>query len=80
MLFRSAATVQGQVRWDWSLYVKLANAMKNAAKAEKVPVRWGGSWSLLNTIKGAVTSGMLSKSFPDGPHYELPRETYDGSK
>lgn len=75
-----AATVQGQVRWDWSLYIKIANAMKAAAKAEKVPVRWGGSWSLLNTVKGPITSAMLSKSFPDGPHYELPHEVYSGAK
>lgn len=75
-----AAFIKDQVRWDWSLYIKIANAMKAAAKAEKVPVRWGGSWSLLNTVKGPITSAMLSKSFPDGPHYELPHEVYSGAK
>jgi peptidoglycan L-alanyl-D-glutamate endopeptidase CwlK len=75
-----AVSVRGQIRWDWSLYIKLANAMKNAAKTEKVPVRWGGSWELLNTVRGPITSAILSKSFPDGPHYELPRDTYADTK
>jgi peptidoglycan L-alanyl-D-glutamate endopeptidase CwlK len=39
-----AATVHGQVRWDWPLYDKIAKAMKAAAKAEKVPLEWGGDW------------------------------------
>ena len=32
------------MKWDWPLYAKLAAAMKAAAKVEKVPVEWGGSW------------------------------------
>lgn len=55
-----ACTLQGQVRWDWPLYVKLSKAMKAAAKAEKIPIVWGGDWV----------------SFRDGPHYELPRNKY----
>lgn len=55
-----AATVMGQVRWDWPLYSKLAKAMKAAAKAEKVPITWGGDWI----------------SFKDGPHFELTRKSY----
>lgn len=55
-----AATVQGQVRWDWPLYSKLAKAMKAAAKAEKVPLEWGGSWP----------------TFKDGPHFQLPWKEY----
>ena len=51
-----AATVQGRVRWDWPLYDKLAKAMKAAAKAEKVPLEWGGDWP----------------KFKDGPHFQLP--------
>jgi peptidoglycan L-alanyl-D-glutamate endopeptidase CwlK len=59
-----AATVQGQVRWDWPLYDKIAKAMKAAAKAEKVPLEWGGDW----------------KSFKDGPHFQLPWDAYPGNK
>ena len=39
-----AASVQGLVRWDWPLYSKLAKAMKDAARKEKVPLEWGGDW------------------------------------
>ena len=55
-----AVSVQGQVRWDWPLYAKLAKAMKAAAKAEKVPLEWGGDWT----------------SFKDGPHFQLPWAKY----
>ena len=55
-----AATVQGQVCWDWPLYTKLSKAMKAAAKAEKVPIEWGGDWT----------------TFKDGPHYQLPVSKY----
>lgn len=54
------AYVAGQVRWDWPLYNKLAATMKQAAKDVGVNIVWGGDW----------------KSFPDGPHFELPREEY----
>lgn len=50
-----AAVVDGQVRWDWPLYSKLADAMKRAAEILNVPITWGGSWV----------------SFRDGPHFEL---------
>ena len=59
-----AATIAGQVRWDWPLYDRLAKAMKAAAKAEKVTVEWGGDW----------------KTFKDGPHYQLPWKTHPGTK
>lgn len=58
-----AAVLKGQVRWDWPLYDRLAKAMKTAAKAEKVPLEWGGDW----------------KTFKDGPHYQLPWKEYPGT-
>lgn len=54
------AWVDGQVRWDWPLYHKIADAMKTAAAHQRIPIVWGGDW----------------KSFPDGPHFELPWEIY----
>lgn len=57
-----AATLGGKVKWDWPLYAKLAAAMKAAAKVEKVPVEWGGSWP----------------RFRDGPHFQLPWAKYPG--
>jgi peptidoglycan L-alanyl-D-glutamate endopeptidase CwlK len=58
------AMLNGKVRWDWPLYGKIATAMKAAAKAEKVPLEWGGDWV----------------SFKDGPHYQLPWKSYPGTK
>lgn len=55
-----AASVGGQIRWDWPLYAKLAEGMKAAAKELKIPLEWGGDW----------------KSFKDGPHFQLPWKGY----
>lgn len=54
------AYVGADVRWDWPLYHKIADAMKRAAKALNVPIVWGGDWT----------------SFKDGPHFELDRKVY----
>jgi peptidoglycan L-alanyl-D-glutamate endopeptidase CwlK len=50
----------GEVRWDWALYHKLADAMKLAAAELGVSIVWGGDWV----------------SFKDGPHFELNRKVY----
>lgn len=55
-----AAYIGAEVRWDWPLYHKLADAMKRAANSLNVPIVWGGDW----------------KSFKDGPHFELDRKVY----
>jgi peptidoglycan L-alanyl-D-glutamate endopeptidase CwlK len=52
-----AATVNGEVRWDWPLYHRIADAMKLAAGELNVPLTWGGDWV----------------NWKDGPHFELPR-------
>jgi hypothetical protein len=39
-----AARVDGEIRWDWPLYHKLAAAMKEAARLEGVQIEWGGDW------------------------------------
>lgn len=54
------AIVGGQVRWDWPLYYKISEVMKDAARDLKVPITWGGDWTM----------------FKDGPHFELNRKTY----
>lgn len=59
-----AAMIGGKPKWDWPLYSRLAKTMKAAAKAEKVPIEWGGDWS----------------SFKDGPHFQLPWASYPGTK
>lgn len=57
-----AMTLDNKVRWDWPLYDKAAKAFKAAAKAEKVPLEWGGDWP----------------KFRDGPHFQLPWATHSG--
>lgn len=54
------AYIGSEVRWDWPLYHKIADAMKRAANSLNVPIIWGGDW----------------KSFKDGPHFELDRKVY----
>ena len=55
-----APTVKGQILWDWPLFDTLAVAVKAAAKAENVPLEWGGNWT----------------KFRDGPHWQLPWAEY----
>jgi peptidoglycan L-alanyl-D-glutamate endopeptidase CwlK len=59
-----APVIDGKVRWDWPPFYKIADAMKAAAKAEKIPIEWGGDWV----------------SFKDGPHFQLPWASYPGTK
>jgi len=54
------AYVDSSVRWDWPLYYKIADAMKQAAKELDVALEWGGDW----------------KTFKDGPHFQLSRKVY----
>ena len=54
------AYIGSEVRWDWPLYHKIAASVKQAAKEVGVPIEWGGDW----------------KSFPDGPHFQLPWRAY----
>jgi peptidoglycan L-alanyl-D-glutamate endopeptidase CwlK len=71
-----AVMIGGAVRWDCSLYLKLGEIMRSASVAENVLIRWGGTWKLLSAIQGPITAKVLSRSFPDGPHFELPRANY----
>ncbi len=54
------AFVDGEIRWDWPLYHKIAKAMKAAATELGVPIEWGGDW----------------RTFKDGPHWQLPWKTH----
>ena len=54
------AYVSGSVRWDWPLYYKIADAVKQAAVELGVPIEWGGDW----------------RTFKDGPHFQLPHKEY----
>lgn len=53
---------RGGVVWDRPSYERLAVEILAAAKAEGVPVEWGGNF----------------RSFFDGPHFQLPWRYYPG--
>jgi peptidoglycan L-alanyl-D-glutamate endopeptidase CwlK len=55
-----AALVEGQVRWDWPLYPRIAAAFKAAAARQGTAIIWGGDWARLR----------------DGPHFELDRKAF----
>lgn len=50
-----AAVVNGEVRWDWPLYPRIAKAFKAAATEQGKRITWGGDW----------------KSLRDGPHFQI---------
>lgn len=55
-----AAVIDGQVRWDWPLYPRIAAAFKAAAARQGTAIVWGGDWPTLR----------------DGPHFELDRRAF----
>jgi len=68
------------VRWDWPLYFKLAEAVQGVARRLEVPIRWGGCWSLLNAdqspeeLQDAYVARCKREGrrpFLDGPHFEV---------
>lgn len=72
--------VQNELRWDWPLYMRLAETMQAAAKKIGVDVVWGGCWSSLLSHKPpellqaeyvARCKRQKRKPFLDGPHYEV---------
>lgn len=67
------ALVDGEVRWDWPLYIRLANAMAEAAQLEQVAIRWGGTWTRIDLLGRPLTAADLHRTKPDGPHFERPR-------
>ena len=54
------ALVNGQGRWDWPLYKRIADVVKAVAEREGIAIVWGGDW----------------RTFKDGPHFELDRKVY----
>lgn len=56
-----APLINNQIPWDdWHAFEWVSKAMKQAATEMELPLQWGGDW----------------KTFKDGPHFELPRDTY----
>lgn len=73
--------LEGRLRWEWPLLYVVAGAVRQAARAESVGVRWGGCWRRLDTdarrpeemVRAYVSSRVAAgrKAFSDGPHFEL---------
>lgn len=73
----------GTIRWELPLYFKIANAVKQAAIENNVPIKWGGAWTVTDirqwqgTMEEAHESYVSlrraqgQKPFVDGPHFEL---------
>lgn len=81
------AWVDGHYSWDWSLYYKIASAMKKSAQIEGVVLTWGGVWDMtLNDLSDDLHGEVMSyverrraqgkHAFIDGPHFELCRVYY----
>ena len=76
----------GQISWAWSLFFPLADAVRAASIAEKVPVIWGGAWGMLMSDYATAKEGQARyrarmdadrrRAFLDGPHFELDRRLY----
>lgn len=66
-----APIIDGQVSWDWQYFHPIAEAMKKAAAEQDILIRWGGTWLPLSVTSPVNGKFALSKSFPDGPHYEV---------
>jgi peptidoglycan L-alanyl-D-glutamate endopeptidase CwlK len=56
-----AAIAGNEIRWDWPLYFKVAEAMKQAANEEGVSIIWGGDWK----FKDGPHFELSRKHYPD---------------
>lgn len=80
------AWVTGSVRWDWPLYYKIGEAMRQAAIDCGVTLEWGAAWGRdladFPTAEAASDDyvadkrGKGQRPFLDGPHYQLPWKEY----
>ncbi|UTC27984.1 putative endolysin [Stenotrophomonas phage A1432] len=71
------------LRWDWPLCYKVADAVRRASQELNIPIRWGGVWDhtladLANDLDDETAGYVMrrkaqgKKAFLDGPHFELP--------
>lgn len=78
---------KAELRWDWNLCYRVADAVRRASLELQVPIRWGGVWDktladlagdMEDEVAGYVTRRKAAgkKAFLDGPHFELPSSIY----
>lgn len=73
-----------ELRWDWPLGYKIAEAMQKSALGCGVKIRWGGCWDQELTTLGDPEMATLAyvqrrhnlarRAFLDAPHFELWRK------
>lgn len=63
------AYIGSEVRWDWPLYRKIAEAMNRAADELGVNIVWGGDWD--DDGDESDEHGLR-----DGPHFQLDWREY----
>lgn len=72
--------VNGKMRWEWPPIYAIVAAMRDAAVAIPVGIRWGGCWQPLTagidpeqTVAEYISNRRScgAKAFTDGPHFEL---------
>jgi peptidoglycan L-alanyl-D-glutamate endopeptidase CwlK len=83
-----APLVGTDVSWDWKHFYPMADAIAHAARAEGVPLIWGGAWgrTVHDWPQGSAKQAQAAyvaerraagrKPFLDGPHFELPVAVY----
>jgi peptidoglycan L-alanyl-D-glutamate endopeptidase CwlK len=77
------AYCNGGGRWELNLYDEIADAMKEAAEATGVKLRWGAAWTIddIGAWEGSAENAMNSyidtrrsqgrRPFIDAPHFEV---------
>lgn len=80
-----AAYLDRELRWDFGLYLQIAEAFRQAARELNTPVVWGACWTTINRVEdlGAAVATYTERKrreggrpLIDGPHFELWREVY----
>jgi peptidoglycan L-alanyl-D-glutamate endopeptidase CwlK len=83
-----APIVGADISWTWTHFFPLADAIAHAARAEGVPIIWGGAWGRTahdwpqGSAKQAQAAYVAERRaagrrpFLDGPHFELPVAVY----
>lgn len=77
------AFLDNRLSWEMTLYDEIADAMRQAAIEQGVPVRWGGAWNVpdIRLWTGSMEQAMThyvderraagQRPFIDEPHFEL---------
>lgn len=79
------AYVGRELRWDFGLYMRIAESVRTAAQELNVPVVWGACWVTINRVEdlGAAVAAYTERKRREGGrplidavHFELWREVY----